>query len=71
MSIEATWLRTHGVNTNGADKLDEIYQINVGGKRDFEVMSFDRLGEKDTPWHFWEDKSRLTGVPKKSLCQQT
>ena len=24
--------------------------------------------EKGTPWrHFWEDKSRLTGVPKKSL----
>ena len=22
-------------------------------------------------WHFWEDKSRLAGVPKKSLCQNT
>ena len=30
-------------------------------------MIFDRLGEKGTPWHFWEDKSRLTGVPKKSV----
>ena len=23
------------------------------------------------PWHFGEDKSRLRGVPKKSLCQKT
>ena len=36
-----------------------------------EVMSVDRLGEKGTPWHFWEDKSRLTGVAKKPLCQKT
>ena len=28
-------------------------------------MNFDRLREKGTPWHFWESKSRLTGVPKK------
>ena len=34
------------------------------------VMSFDRFGEEGTPWHFWEDKSKLTGVPKKSLCQK-
>ena len=27
--------------------------------------------EKGTPWHFWEYKSRLTGVPKKSLCRKT
>ena len=32
---------------------------------------FRQIGEKDTPWHFWEDKSRLTGVPKRSLCQNT
>ena len=50
------WLRTNGVNTNGAAA---------------EVIFFDRLGAKGTPWHFWEDKSRLTGVPKKSLCQKT
>ena len=31
---------------------------------------FRQIGEKGTPWHFWEDHSRLTGVPKKSLCQQ-
>ena len=48
------WLRTNGVNTNGTAA---------------KVMNFDRLGKKGTPWHFWEDKSRLTGVPKKSLCQ--
>ena len=35
------------------------------------VADFDRLGKKVRPWHFWEDKSRLTGVPKKSLCQKT
>ena len=29
------------------------------------VMTFGRLGEKGTPWHFWGDKSRLAGVPKK------
>ena len=36
-----------------------------------EVANFHRLGEKGTPWHFWGDRSRLTGVPKKSLCQKT
>ena len=41
------------------------------------VMNFDRLGKRNTPWHFGEDESRLTGVPKKSLsknrsgCQKT
>ena len=45
----------NGVNTNGAAA---------------KVMSFDRLGEKGTPWHLWEDKSRFMGVPKKSLCQK-
>ena len=34
------------------------------------VKSFDSLGKKGTPWHFWEDKSRLTGSSKKSLCQK-
>ena len=29
------------------------------------VRNFDRLGEKGTPWHFGEDKRRLTGVPPK------
>ena len=28
---------------------------------------FRQTGEKGAPWHFWEDKSRLTGVPKKSV----
>ena len=50
------WLRTTGVNTNGAAA---------------KVMNFDRLWKKVImPWHFWEDKSRLTGVPKRSLCQK-
>ena len=48
------WLRTNGVDTNGAAA---------------KVMNFDRL-EEGTPWHFWEDKSRLTGVPKKSLSKK-
>ena len=26
---------------------------------------FRQIEEKSTPWHFWEDKSRLTGMPKK------
>ena len=26
--------------------------------------------EKGTPWRFWEDNSRLTGVPKKCLWQK-
>ena len=37
------WLRTNGVSTNGAAA---------------KVMNFDRFGKKDTPWHFWEDRSR-------------
>ena len=31
---------------------------------------FCRIGKKDSPWHFWEDKSKLPGEPKKSLCQK-
>ena len=37
------------------------------------LLGYGQMGstwEKGTPWHFWEDKSRLTGVPKQSLCQQ-
>ena len=45
----------NGVDTNGAAA---------------KVRSFDRLGEKGTPWHFWEGKNRLTGAPKRSLCQK-
>ena len=42
-------LRTNGVNTNGAAA---------------KVMNFDRLGKKViTPWYFWEDTNKLTGVP--------
>ena len=29
-----------------------------------------QIGEKGTPWHFWGGKSRLTGVPKRSLCKK-
>ena len=47
-----SWLRTNGVNTNGAAA---------------KVMNFVRLGKQIRPVTFWEDKSRLTGVPKKSL----
>ena len=35
------------------------------------VMIFDNIGEKDTPWHFREEKRRLTGVPKRSLRRKT
>ena len=31
---------------------------------------FWQIGEKDTPWHFGQDKSRLTRIPKRSLCQK-
>ena len=44
----------NGVNTNGTAA---------------KVMNFDRLGTRCAPWHFWEDKSRLTGEPKKSLSK--
>ena len=37
----------------------------IGGAA--KVMNVDTLGEKGTPWHFWEDKRRLAGAPKKSL----
>ena len=57
--MRASWLRTKEVNTNGAAA---------------KVMFLDRLGKKvrkkGTPWHFWEDTSRLTGVPNRSLCQK-
>ena len=49
------WLRTNGVNTNGAAA---------------EVMNFDGLGKKVRPGAFWKIKVlRLTGV-KKFLCQK-
>ena len=35
-----------------------------------ESNEFWQIVEKGTPWHFWEDQSRLTGVPEKSLCQK-
>ena len=50
----AFWLRTSEVNTNGAAA---------------KVINFDRLWKKIRPGTFGEDKSRLAGVPKKSLCQ--
>ena len=31
-----------------------------------------QIGEKGTPWQFWEDKRRLAAVPNnKSPCQKT
>ena len=51
----ASWLRTNGVNTSGPAA---------------KVINFVRLRKKVRPWHFWEDNSRLTGLPKKSLCQK-
>ena len=44
-------------------------EVNTNGAA-AKVTFFDRLGQKGTPWHFWEDKSMLTGGPKKSLCQK-
>ena len=46
-------LRTNGVNT-----------IGVAAKA---MFCLKQIGEKGTPWHFWEDNSRLTGVPKMSV----
>ena len=31
---------------------------------------FRQIGEKGTPWHFWEYKSRFKGVPNKSLSKR-
>ena len=53
MVHRAFWLPTSGVNTNGAAA---------------KVMIFDGLGKKVRPGT-WEDKSRLAGVPKKSLSK--
>ena len=49
------WSRTNGVNTNEAAA---------------KVMNFDKLGKKVRPGIFGNDKSRLTGAPKKSPCQK-
>ena len=51
MVIATIWLRTNGVNTNGASA---------------ELI----IGEKGKPGTLGEIKSRLTGVPKNSLCQK-
>ena len=34
------------------------------------VLARLEIGEKGVPWHFWEDKGRLTGVPKESLWKK-
>ena len=44
------WLRTNGVNTNGAAA---------------KVMNLPDWG-KGTPWHFWEYKTRSRGVANKT-----
>ena len=44
--------------------------INADGAA-AKIMSFIGLGEKSTPWHFWEDNSRVTGVPERSPCKKT
>ena len=31
---------------------------------------FRQIGEKGAPWHFWEDKSRLPGVPQKVTVEK-
>ena len=49
------WSLTHGVNTHGAVA---------------KVMFFLQIVEEGSPWHFSEDKSRLTGVPKKSYVKR-
>ena len=49
LSRRNIWLWTKWVNTNGAAA---------------KVVFFWQIWEIGTPWHFWEDKSRLTGVPK-------
>ena len=74
------WLRTNGVNTNGvAAKVIYIYiyicmcvyiYIYPYIYIYIYIHIFDRLEEKGTPGHFWEYKSRLTGVPKKSLSKK-
>ena len=53
--MSTCWLQTNGVNTHGAAA---------------KVMIVDGLGKTNTPLHFWEDKSKLTGMPKRSLCQK-
>ena len=49
-AFSISWLRTNGVNTNGATA---------------KVMHFDRLGETCTPWHFWEDNMSVNGSTRK------
>ena len=49
------WLRTNGVNTNSAAA---------------KVLNSDRSGKKVRPGTPGEIKSRLTGVPKRSLCKK-
>ena len=73
--------RTNGVNTNGASAkvlyyyhylftyLIYVICCCMGPLQKSNV--FLQFGEKITHWHFWGDKSRLTGVPQKSPYQIT
>ena len=54
-SLESLAVDKNGVSTNESGRC----KSNV----------FWQIGEKGTPWHFWEDESRLTGVPNKSLSK--
>ena len=44
--------------------------VGLGDQGCKQVINSVRLGEKGTPWHFWQDRSRLTGIPQKYLCQK-
>ena len=56
--------------TLGTNLVQTIIVIRIGCMAALGISFFDRLVKKDTPWQFWGDNSRLTGVLKKSLCQQ-
>ena len=74
------WLRTNGINTNGASAKVMSFD-RLGKKVHIYIYIYIYIYITHTcmhlymytymPWHFWEAKSMLTGLPRKSPCKQT
>ena len=76
LSVADRWISTTTTTTN--DNNNNNNNKHTNNKNNIITImiimgplqkQFRRLWEKGASWHFWEVKGRLTGVPKKSICQ--
>ena len=65
----ATRMLRHAHDTHGAKVgCGQMGSTLMGPLQKYQ---FCQIGEKGTPWHFWEDESRLTGIPKNVPLSKT